>query len=96
MAEPTQYSFPLREVAELLIRTQGLHEGSWALSLQFSVSIGNFGVAPAEGKPGALIVVDSLQLVRQTNPQPGTPNVVDAAKVNPAPTTRKGKRVGRK
>jgi hypothetical protein len=43
MAEATQYSFGLLEVAETLIKKQAMHEGKWILGVGFTLNIGFMG-----------------------------------------------------
>jgi hypothetical protein len=94
MAQPTQYTFDLKEATAALIKQQGLHEGLWMLSFEMVLGTGQFGPTPAEAKPGAFMQINKLQLLRQS---PGTPDVekaVDAAIVNPSPVS-KARRVER-
>ncbi len=37
MAEPTQYTFSYKEVVEALIKQQDLHEGEWAIFVEFGI-----------------------------------------------------------
>jgi hypothetical protein len=83
MAEPTQYSFDLTEVATLLVKQQGLHEGKWLLAFEFHMTAGNFGPTPAEARPGAIVQFGKILLARKEDTSPDTHGVVDAAKVNP-------------
>ena len=86
MAEPTQFTFNLPEVAELLIKKQGIHEGKWLVGLEFNVNIGMMGVAPPNAYPGAMILCNGLQLTKGPDQAPAN-LVVDAALVNPAKET---------
>ena len=89
MPEPTQITFTWAEVAELLIKKAGIHEGKWVVLPEFMVNAGVLASAPAmgggvplENRPGAAILLNSLQLTKAAHDiQP--PLVVDAAKVNP-------------
>jgi hypothetical protein len=83
MAEPTQYAFDLSEVAEALIKANDIHEGLWTLSFDITVAVGTFGPSTADAKPGAMMQIAKVQLVRQSSALPDAPNLVDAAKVNP-------------
>jgi hypothetical protein len=86
MAEPTQFSFDLKEAATALIKQQGLHEGHWMLALEFSLGAGIIGATPENVTPGAIVQVQKLQLIRQNALPPPHPHLtVDAAQVNPAP-----------
>jgi hypothetical protein len=83
MAEPTQYTFDLREATEALIKQQGLHDGQWVLAFEINFTAGTFGPAVAESKPGAMMQIMSLQLIRYTS-SVADPRAVDAAIVNPS------------
>lgn len=84
MADPTQFTFSLVEATEALIKKQGIHEGKWIISFEFNLTVGMLGTAPADIKPGAIILANNLQLQKAV--EPGSPPnlIVDAARVNPA------------
>ena len=82
MAEPTQYSFSLRELTTALIREQGLREGLWMVSFEFNFGAGLVGAPPEEAKPTAFAQIGRVQLVQPPEGTPkGVPMVVDAAQV---------------
>jgi hypothetical protein len=92
MAEATQYSFSLKEIAELLVRERGLTEGKWMLALEFGIGVGNFGDPQSaqaghglQGvRPGTLITIGGAVLTRVAHPAPPGPVpdfVVDAAEL---------------
>ena len=89
MAETTQYTFELKEAAIALIKEQGIHEGLWILSFEIVLGAGQFGPTPAEAKPGAIMQINKLQLLRQAAGAPENPNAVDAAIVNPPRATKR-------
>ena len=89
MAETTQYTFELKEAAIALIKEQGIHEGLWILSFEIVLGAGQFGPTPAEAKPGAIMQINKLQLLRQTAGAPENPIAVDAAIVNPPRTPKR-------
>jgi hypothetical protein len=82
MAEVTQYTFTWPELAEILIKQQGIHEGEWLAVVEFAVAAGVIGQGPPEAKPGVLVTANGVQLQKAVA---GAPQhlVVDAAKVNP-------------
>jgi hypothetical protein len=84
LAEPSQYSFELREVTVALIKQQGLHEGRWFPALELSFTSGNMGPSPEQARPSALLELRGLQLIRQPEEMPSGPGTADAAEVNPA------------
>jgi hypothetical protein len=52
MAEPTQFTFELKEVATALVKQQGLHEGLWMVSFEVGLVAGIIGQSPP-GQCGA-------------------------------------------
>lgn len=78
--------FDIKDVVALLVKHEGIHEGLFDPSIEFNIGIGNFGPAPTQVFPGAIIGVSKFGI--QPAPIVG-PHTVDAAKVNPAPTSRK-------
>ncbi len=80
MAEPSQYKFTLKEVAEALVKRQGIHQGIWGLLVEFGFAAANTGPSKEEVYPTALVPIVKLglqELKEETNFS------VDAAKVNP-------------
>jgi hypothetical protein len=87
MPEATQITFKHRELAEILVKQQGIHEGIWGLYIRFGLSAQNIGMTEAEIQPCAVIPVLEIGLQKfekETNLS------VDAAKVNPKPQESKG------
>jgi hypothetical protein len=82
MAEPTQYSFDLKEVAECLLRKQGIKEGQWVLTFQLVFGAGIFGQAEEDARPGGLMQVNNVMLERPAKGQPLPPWTVDASKLD--------------
>ncbi|MBR0735779.1 hypothetical protein JQ581_02470 [Bradyrhizobium liaoningense] len=76
MADPTQYTFDLQEVAEALVKKQGLTSGRWTLGVEFNFTAMMAGASSTEIKPSALVQVSRLQLI-QVGPDtpPGAPIV---------------------
>jgi hypothetical protein len=82
MAEATQFLFNHKELVELMIKKQGLHEGIWSLSVRFGMQATNFGLSQdgADVLPTAIVPVMELGIHRTEKEN----NIsVDAAKVNP-------------
>jgi len=80
MAEATKYAFSHKEVVEALIKQQGLHEGKWALQIEFGIAAGNIGPGPDELNPAAIIPVVNIGLLKT---EEITNIAVDASVVNP-------------
>jgi hypothetical protein len=91
MAEPTQYTFDLKEATAALIKQQGLHEGLWMISFEIVLGAGQFGPNPAEAKPSAFMQINKVQLLRQSAGTPEAERAVDAAVVNPPGTRDRAK-----
>ena len=80
MPEATQIVYKHKELAELLIKAQGIHTGIWGLFFRFGISGANIGATEAELQPAAIVPVLEVGLQKfekETNIS------VDAAKVNP-------------
>jgi hypothetical protein len=82
MAEVTNYLFDYKEVAEALIKKQGIHEGLWHIAIEFGFGAQNIRT-PNGFAPAAIIPVNKIGLVRTPDASNMT---VDAAEVNPAAT----------
>lgn len=82
MPEITQYTFSHRELVEILVKQQGLHEGIWGLYVRFGLGASNVGESPAQLQPAAIIPVVEIGLQKFDRE---TGISVDAAKVNPKP-----------
>jgi hypothetical protein len=81
MADPTQYVFAHKEIAEILVQKQGLHEGFWTLG--FQLGMGNtIAPSPMGGDPVPAVIVSILS-VALTKADKDGPMTIDAAKVNP-------------
>lgn len=80
-----QFIFSHRELIEALIKQSNIHDGLWALSINFNVGIGLYGPAPDQVYPGGTITVQQIGITRHVGPPPAGPGqiTVDASKVNP-------------
>lgn len=82
MPEATQITFKHKELAEILVKQQGIHDGIWGLYVRFGLGAQNVGVSDADLNPTAIIPVLEIGLQKfekETNIS------VDATKVNPKP-----------
>jgi len=80
MAGPTQFMFKVKQLAEILIKAQDIHEGHWGLSVSFGLSASNIVDASGEMFPSALIPITELGIQRFNESNALT---VDASVVNP-------------
>ncbi|CAN2535471.1 hypothetical+protein [Methylocapsa aurea] len=78
MAEPTQFTFDLKEVTEALVRKQGLKEGKWTISFEMTLIAGAFGSNPKDVRPGAMMQISSVKLIRGGPDDHPLPWTVDA------------------
>lgn len=83
MAEATQFTFSHREVVEALIKKQDIHEGLWALYVEFGLGAGNVGPDENALNPAAIVAVGKIGLLKAETPSNLT---VDAAIANPKST----------
>ena len=74
--------FTHKELVELMIKKQDLHEGIWTLSVNFGMKAANFGSTPESDDylPTALVPVLSVGIQRTDKENNLS---LDAAKVNP-------------
>lgn len=74
------HNFTLREITEILIKHQGLHEGLYNLLFEFQIGVGAVGPSPTSIYPGAMLGISRIGLSKSENVNIHT---VDAAEVNP-------------
>jgi hypothetical protein len=87
MAEATQYVFNFKELTEILIKKQGIHEGLWGILIKFGLQAGNLNTPGTETVlPTAIVPVLEIGIQKQDQPNP---LAVDAAAVNPRPPSDK-------
>lgn len=85
MPEAAMYVFSYKELAELLVKQQNIHEGLWGIFIRFGLGAANVGEAPGGDTliPAAIVPVREIGIQRFEEPNNLT---VDAAVVNPAPS----------
>jgi|ERR1051325_1236220 hypothetical protein len=91
MAEAIQYMFDHQEVAELLVKKQGLHEGQWMLSIELVQAA--VTVPTQDGKtvmPAALSIVQRIGLKKHDGPPLNL--TVDASIVNPRQASKESQK----
>ena len=79
MAETSQVVFSYKEVAEALVKKQGITEGLWALAVKFGIQAANMGPNDNDLKPTAIIPILEIALQKADKENNLT---VDAAKIN--------------
>jgi len=93
MAEKEKRLFTHKELAALLVKQAGVHEGHWGLLVEFGLGAANIPIAGSDGgftlKPAAIIPVNSIGILKFDEP---TPLTVDAAQVNPVSTPSEKRR----
>jgi hypothetical protein len=80
MPEATQFLFSFKELAEMMIKKQDLHEGLWAIYVRFGITAANIGFGGDDHLPTALVPIQEIGLQKADQPSSLT---VDAAVVNP-------------
>jgi hypothetical protein len=80
MAEASQITFSFKEIAELLIKRQKIHEGIWGIYVKFGIGAMNMGPTENEVRPTAIVPILELGLQKFDKESNLT---VDASKVNP-------------
>jgi len=85
MAEVKTYIFDYKEVAEALIKKQGIHEGLWGIYMEFGIAGANIHLGPSADTvvPAAVVPVLKIGMQRFDKPNALT---VDAAQINPPAT----------
>jgi hypothetical protein len=85
MGEPSQIIFSYKEVAEALVKKQGIREGIWGLFFKFGLAASNMGPNESHLKPAAVMAILEIGLQKFEKEN----NIsVDAAKVNPERVVR--------
>ena len=84
MARASQIVFSFRELAETLVKKEGIHEGHWGIFLRFGIHGANVNFGP-EGKITPTAIVPVLEIGIQAFSEPNELSV-DAATVNPKTT----------
>lgn len=80
MAEPSQYTFPLAEVAALLIHNAGIKEGLWTIGVNFNIAVAVAGPDKDHVLPSAWVSVNQLILSKATDAGPLTFNAAEIFK----------------
>lgn len=84
MARGDKLHFDLRDVATALLRHEGIRAGRWRLGVDFSLTRAEVGPSEQGAVPGVVLAFNGLELQRCDDAPSGSPQVLDAAKENPA------------
>lgn len=86
MPEISQITLSHRELTEMMIKAQNLHEGKWRLIVVFGIQGANL-VPPGSNEifPAAVIPIQKIGLQKAKDDEKEDSITVDAAKVNPLP-----------
>ena len=61
MAETTQIIFSYKEVAEALLKQQGVHEGVWGIYIKFGIKAANVGETSEDLRPTAIVPILEIE-----------------------------------
>lgn len=91
MPEIKNYTFGHTELAEILIKQQGIHDGLWGIYIEFNMVAANVptGPDPKTLLPASINFVTKIGIQRFDTP---TSLTVDASQVNPAPVSASKKK----
>ncbi|CAN7748569.1 hypothetical protein ACTJLC_17465 [Paraburkholderia sp. 22099] len=88
----SEHKFSIEELLTALIRDKGIHEGFWALNVEFSATGATVKPQdnPARTLPGLIVSMNSATLIPAASAAAGA---VDAAVVNPRKSVESAKPV---
>lgn len=64
MAEANLFTYSFKELAALMVKDQGIHEGLWGVYVRFGIHAANAGPSDNDMKPTALIPIVEIGLQR--------------------------------
>lgn len=85
MADNKQFMYSHQDLAKILIKESGIHEGTWSVAIEFKMAATMVGEDAESVLPSGVVGVSRIG-IQETSSE----NVlaVDAAVVNPRPITR--------
>jgi hypothetical protein len=88
MPEVLNYVFDHKELAEILIKKQDIHEGHWLIYIEFGFAAANVTSGPDDPSllPSAIVPVRKIGIQKVDQPNQLS---VDASIVNPLPVSKK-------
>jgi hypothetical protein len=84
--EAKQIVFKFTDLAALMIKDAGIHEGYWSVTVRFGINAANVALNNAPPVPTAIVPVLEIGIARDDDKGP---LAVDAARVNPKGKTVK-------
>ena len=85
MVEATQIVYKYKELAALLVKDQGIHNGYWGIYAKFGIQALNLGQTENDLLPAAIVPLVEIGIQKVDKE---TSLSVDAAKVNPLKASR--------
>ena len=83
MPETRQVTFTYEELAEILIKQQGIHEGLWGVYFELGIGAGTIPGPDGNFVPAAVVPIQRMGIQKFDEEVKGL--TVDAAVVNPPP-----------
>lgn len=88
MAEVTQYLFAHKEIVETLLKNLNIHEGHWAIAVEFQMAAITAGPTAETQLPSCVASVSKIGIQRSDVP---LPNTIDASQANPGAAKKQKK-----
>ena len=89
MGTPDKFVFEYKEIVELLIKKEDIHEGLWTINLDLSLKGANMGPSDEQLVPVAMIAILRIGIQRV---EEKTNLTVDSSEVNPLTKSTPGKK----
>jgi|SRR5215208_4562119 len=88
MPEARQIVFSYKELAEILVKQQGIHEGLWGVYAEFAIAAANVNTPEGNMAPAAIVPLQRIGIQKFDQEVEGL--TIDAAEVNPVPEASEG------
>lgn len=82
MSQANQITFSYKELAEILVKNQEIHEGLWGIYIRFGIGAGNLGQSPTSQDVLPTAIVPVLEIGIQKFAEESN-LTIDAGIVNP-------------
>jgi len=86
LPEASQIEFKLKEVAEILVRAQGITEGHWMVFIRFGFAAANIDSGTGELGPATISRIETIGIQRA--PEPNSISV-DASEISSKPKAKR-------